>query len=292
MASVLWVASSCYCYSDTTYGVSPNAAMTGLTWSMNGVLPDYSQPWVEVDVMGLAYRYRMVKDPNTGVTVYVRNEDTNGGYIFEERDDWNAEGGVITKYFRFPYIPASRWGQGSIDVDGDGQVQDVVVTYNYRMEINEDLMLCQLTPLEDPSCPGFADALKDLLANMEEMNPDDPFYDEWVQANLSLNEEAERDDDEDVEREEPEEKEANFEKQLGGSNSIDQIIDAGQQDSIMAELAQVPKLDSYYIMQIPGGAYEESLELRDAELPDNRRALSNLSSDSTHRTMVRSQYDR
>ena len=276
-----------YSYSDTTYGVTGNAAITGLTWGMDGVLPDASQPWVSLQVMGLAYRYRMVKDPDTGVTVWVRNEDAiDGGYVFEERDDWNGEGGVVTKYFRFPYIDSSRWGQGSIDVEGEGTVEDALVTYNYRMEVDEDLMKCTITPLSDPACPGFAEALAELLKSIDEMMPGDPFYDEWVQA--QLDQEAEEQEEKEVE--EPEEKLSNFEKQLGGENTIDEL--ATNQDAIIVELAQVPKIEPYYNVTIDGGVYEETIQLQDATIIDNTRALRNLASDANHKKMVRSQYDR
>ena len=43
--------------------------------------------------------------------------------------------------------------------------------------------------------------------------------------------------------------------------------------------------------QIYGGVYEETLTLIDTNIPDNSRALRSLSSDLTHKTMVRSQYD-
>lgn len=277
-----------YSSSDTTYGVTGNAAQTGLTWGMGGVLPDGSSPWVSLQVMGLAYRYRMIKDPDTGVTVYVRNEDAiDGGYVFEERDDWNAEGGTIQKYFRFPYSDYARWGKGSIDVEGDGTVEDATVTYNYKMVVDEELMKCTITPLSDPACPGFAQALADLLQSIDEMHPDDPFYDEWVQANLSLNDE--QDDEEKEQVEEPEERLSNFEKELGGENTVEQL--AGNQDKVLAELAQVPKIEPYYIIEIPGGVYEDTLTLQDATLPDNKRAMRSLARDETHRTMVRSQYD-
>lgn len=252
---------------------------------MNGVLPDYSEPWVSLQVMGLAYRYTMEKDPDTGVTVWVRNEDTEGGYIFEERDNWNAEGGTIQRYFRFPYSDASRWGQGSIDVEGPGTVRDSVVTYNYKMDIDEELMKCTVTPLSDPLCPGFAQALADLLQSIDQMQPDDPFYDEWVQA--QLDQEAEEQEEQQVE--EPEEKLSNFEKRMGGENTIEQL--STNQDSILAELAQVPKIESYYIMQIDGGVYEETVTLDGGTIQDNQRALRNLATDETHKTMVRSQYN-
>lgn len=286
MASVLLVVSSSYCYSDTTYGVTGNAAIGGLDWGMDGVLPDASSPWVSLQIMGLAYRYRMVKDPETGVTVWVRNEDAiDGGYIFEEKDEWTAEGGSIQKYFRFPYTDSIRWGKGSIDVEGDGTVEDAIVTYNYKMDIDEELMKCSTTPLSDPTCPGFTKALDDLLKSIDEMQPGDPFYDEWVQAQLD----QQAEEQEETEINEPEEKIYNFEKDIGNQGDI--AILTGSQESIMVELSQTPKIEPYYSVQIDGGIYEETIQLQGGTIIDNKRALRNLASDANHKKMVRSQYE-
>lgn len=288
MASALLVVSSSYCFSETTYGVTGNAAGTGLTWGMDTVLPDASQPWVSIQVMGLAYRYTMVKDPETDAIVWIRNEDAiDGGYVFEEKDDWSGSaGGTTQRYFRFPYIDSTRFGDGSIDVEGQGTIENPVVTYNYKIDVDEQLMKCAITPLADPTCPGFRDALMELLASIDQMQPGDPFYDEWVQA--QLNQEAEEQEEQEVK--EPEEKLSNFEKQMGGENSIREL--GGNQDAIIAELAQVPKIESYYIIQLDGGVYEDTVVLEGGTISDNRRALRNLASDQKHKNMVRSQYDR
>lgn len=292
MAAVLLVASSSYCYSDVTYGVTNNAAANGLSWGMGTIMPDGSLPYVKLEIHGLTYRYKMVKDPNTDSIVYIRNKDTlEQGYVFEEKDDWSkTPGGNIQKYFRFPYIDANRFGDGSITVEGDGSVEDAHVVYNYKMEVDEQLMLCGATPLADPSCPGFQQALLDYLNSLDSLNPDDPFYDEWVQANLSVNDET--DEPEDVkEAELPEEKLSNFEKELGGENTIDDLVNKTQ-ERIFAALADIPKIESYYIIDIPGGEYKDTLTLKDTIIPDNPRAMRNLASDANHKKMVRSQYDR
>ena len=73
----------------------------------------------------------MVKDPDTDAKVYVRNEDAvNGGYVFEEVDDWSKiPGGTVQKYFRFPYIDSSRWGDGSMSVEGDGADSKILLWF-------------------------------------------------------------------------------------------------------------------------------------------------------------------
>ena len=256
---------------------------------MGTVLPDASPPWVTVQINGLTYRYTMNKDPNADAQVHVRNEDpVNGGYVFEETDNWNQlPGTTIQKYFRLPYTDSSRWGTGEIVVEGEGQVTDPIVTYNYKMDIDDQLMKCAATPLADPSCPGFREALLAYLKS-NEISPDDPFYDEWVQA--QLNQEVELEEEEVDQKEE--QKEENLEKRMGGRNSVEAMVDTKQQEAMLAELASVGTIQPYYSVQIQGGEYEETLKLEDKEIPDNRRALRSLASDANHQKMIRSQYDR
>ena len=267
----------------------------GLTWSMPGVLPEGaygSLPYVKVEIHGLTYRYTMIKDPDTGVTVYVRNKDLdNDSYIFQEEDRWaeGNPGGTIQKFIRFPYTDASRFGDGSIDIEGDGNIVDAHATYNYKMTVDDQLMMCSATPLSDPSCPGFDQALLDYLNSLD-VNPDDPYYDEWVQANLSQNDEVE-DPGPVKETKEPEERLSNLEKDLGGENTIEDLVDTTQ-EKLFTALALVPTIDPYYIIDIPGGEYKDALKLEDTEIPDNPRAMRSLATDANHRKMVRSQYDR
>ena len=259
---------------------------------MGTILPDTTGPYISVQVHGLTYRYKMVKDPDTDATVYVRNEDAvNGGYVFEEVDDWDGiPGGTVQKYFRFPYIDSSRWGDGSMTVEGDGEIRDPFMVYNYRQVIDEELQKCYLTPLADPQCPGYDAALTNYLNNLQEPTVDDPFYDEWVQANLSLDEEAEAQELEE-QVEEPEEEEL-LEKQLGAESSIDEMVDTTEQASILAALAQVPKIEPYYIITIPGGEYNDVLEFDSTDIPDNPRAMRSFATDEKHQSMVRSQYNK
>ena len=159
------------------------------------------------------------------------------------------------------------------------------------MTVDEGKMLCTASPLVDPSCPGFADALAELLASVADLQPGDPFYDEWVQANLDqVVEEDQYEDEEDTDL--PEEQKANFEKDIfAGKNTIEGLVESTKQDAIISQLAQLPKIEPYYQKQIYGGVYEETLTLIDTTIPDNSRALRSLSSDLTHNKMVRSQYE-
>jgi hypothetical protein len=147
---------------------------------MPDILPDYSAPNVSLQINGLTYYYVITKDATSDAKVYVRNEDVvNGGYIFEEVDDWSGlPGNSIQKYFRFPGSDAGLWGDGSIDVEGDGTISDASVIYLYRMDIGEEEIICT-NPLASPECPGYLDALYKYLAELEDVDVNDPFYDEW-----------------------------------------------------------------------------------------------------------------
>ena len=288
----MWVASYSYCYSDTTYATTNNAAQNGLRWALTNILPDFSQPYLTVEINGINYQYTMVKEKDADATVTLSHDDlaNPGEKIFEHTDDWSDQyGGTIRKFFRFGYTNANRWGEGSLDIEGEGSIEDPYVIYNYKMVIDETMQKCFLTPLADPMCPGYDDALTDYIANLEAPEVDDPFYDEWVQANLA--EEAEKPKEEEVIEEVEEEKEEeSLEEQLGGE-TLEAMVDTSEQASILAELAQVPKLNQYYATSLPGGVYEETVKLPSIDYPDNRRALRNLASDANHRTMVRSQYE-
>ena len=291
-AAVLWVASCSYCYSDTTYASTNNAAQQGLRWVMTNILPDFSQPFMTVEINGLTYQYTMVKEKDDDAVVTMSNDDlaNPGQKIFENEDDWSQlHGGTIRKFFRFGYTNANRWGEGSLEIEGEGSIEDPYVIYNYKMVIDETLEKCYLTPLADPICPGYDDALTEYISNLEAPEVDDPFYDEWVQANLA--DEAEKPEEEEIEEVEEEKEEESLEEQLGAEQTLEAMDDTSEQASILAELAQVPKLNQYYATSLQGGVYEETLVLPSTDYPDNRRALRNLASDANHRTMVRSQYE-
>jgi len=237
-------------------------------------------------VNGVSYQYTTVKDPESDLLVTIRNEDNEDvGYIYSRTDDWSGlPSSTISRFDSIPNISGTRWGRGEIVTEGDGEVVDATVQYTYRYDT------CY-NPLADPSCPGFEDALyKYLLENGllgNEPNINDPYYDEWVQ--LQLEQEAEVEDEE-IENEDEDEEKESLEQQLDGGVTMVEL--GGNQEAMLAQLNAVPQFDSYYGATISGGVYDDALKLEDAELPDNRRALRNLANDATHRTMVRSQYEK
>lgn len=280
-----------YCYSDTTtYGQTNNAAINGMQWNMNDVLPSYGTGGYTLTINGVIYRYTVDKETGDELLVHVRNQHaTEDGYVFEETDDWSGRpGNSINKLVPIPGLPAETFGDGEIAVEGKGEVTNPTVLYNYRYDYD----MCW-NPLNDPTCPGFLMALYKYLKDngLLDGGPDanDPYYDEWVQS--QLNRETDLEEEEQPKKKE-EEKEESLEKQLNAKNTMSELADPAKQAEMLAALAAAPKIEAYYEVVMPGGEYQETVTLEDKVLPDNRRALSSLARDETHRSMVRSQYDR
>ena len=84
-----------------------------------------------LSVNGVIYRYTTIKDPADRMLVHLQNEDATGdGYIFRETDDWTGlPGNTINKLVSVNNIPISRWGDGSIEVEGEGQVANASLVY-------------------------------------------------------------------------------------------------------------------------------------------------------------------
>ena len=279
------VVSAVYCsysYSNPNYiyETSGNASQDSLNWVMSNVLPAYTG----LQVNGVFYRYTTVKDPDTGMIVTVQNEDAlnAGQYIFREQDDWSGiPGNTIQKAIPQPYVDQNRWGDGSIQVDGQGEVVDASVIYTYRYD--ED---CVVSPQNNPSCPGFV---------MPEINVPDPAdpIDDTIQDELDRQRVADADmeqDDRDRKKIKDEEDDGRpmIEVLLGNSNTT-ALGDVAQ--ILHDNLVLLDVIPPSYLTVLPSTVYEETLSLADAELPDNvliRRA--SYSQELLHEQLVDLQY--
>ena len=283
MLSVLFCS---YSYSETfTTGVTGNAAANGLNWDMNNVFP--SQGGLVVN--GVIYTYNVEKEVEDPLKVHVQNENAQGeGYIFRETDDWSGLPGTrINKLVGLDNVPQEYFGAGSIETEGVGNVSDASVVYTYKLDE------CYI-PLSDPSCPGYLNALYDWLKENgfldRELQPGDPFYDEWVQASLNRKVDLEY-EEEKAEIEEKEEEDPGI-RALNQNVTIDKFVNGADQNALISQMAMIQNFESYYNVNIQGGVYNDTVVLQDSTLPDNGRAMRSLASDETHRDMVRSQYDR
>ena len=244
------------------------------------MLPDA----VGIDINGLIYRYTTVKNTEDDMLVHVGNKNADGsGYIFRETDDWSGmPSNTIVKSFNLSNIPATNWGTGSIEVEGEGSVKDAVVIYNYRIDRCFD-------PQSDPTCAGYVkpmpvlpevvvyDALED-DAVVETLEADEFQYDE--DGNLILSEEEE-------------EEETRIEMGLTASaNALTLFKTQGQDDIIMA-INQQTNIAMYYNASINGGVYADAAGLADSEILDNKKALrNNLAQQILHEQMVDMQYNK
>ena len=284
MAAVLSALSYSFSYSDTLQnGVTNNAAANSFQWDMYTILPTPGG----LIINGVIYQYTTEKEVEDAMKVHVQNENAQGeGYIFKQTDDWTGvPGNTISKMIKLPNIPGEYFGDGSIEVEGTGTVTDPTVRYSYMLDP------C-FVPLTDPSCPGYVLALYEWLRENgllgEDVNIDDPLFNEFVKQ--ILNRETEVDEDEEVAREKETEEDEEIEK-LNAGASIEALVDPITQAAMMQAMAMIPNFENYYAVSIQGGVYEETLVLEDTELPDNRSAMRNLAQDTLHRSMVRSQYE-
>ena len=262
----LWPSySSCDPYS---YGTTGNAASTALSWSMSSVLPDIPG----IDINGLLYKYTTVKDPDADMKVHIGNKNVDAdGYIFRKTDDWSGvPGNTIVRSFPLSNIPASQWGAGSIDVEGEGSVKDAMVIYNYRIDECYDEQ-------SNPACPGYVKPvpvipvveLYDVLdddAAMSAIEADEFQYDE--DGNVILSEEEE-------------EEETRIEMGLTASANALTLFKAQGQDDLIMAINQQTNLAMYYNASINGGVYADAPGLADSEIADNKKALRNNSSTTT-----------
>lgn len=281
--------SSSYCYSEETTGTTPNAAANGLFWSMDNILP----PEAGLVVNGMFYRYTTEKDPFSDLTVTIQNEHAfDDGFVIQETDDWSQlPGGTINKRVELNNIPKEIIGNGSIVTEGEGTVSDPSVVYSYKFDE------CYIV-LSSPSCPGYDQALYDWLKENGFLdrapNPEDPYYNEWVQLMLSreadLDDEDDDENDEVVLNEDEEEKDETIEA-MNAVIDVEGFIDGAVQAAKIAALSTIKNFEAYQSRSIPGGEYKDAVTLEDGNIQDNQRALSNLAQDNVHRSMVRSQYD-
>ena len=275
----LWPSySSCDPYS---YGTTGNAASTALSWGMSSVLPDIPG----LDVNGLLYKYTTVKNPEDDMKVHIRNLNAEGeGYTFSATDDWSGvPGNTIVKSFPLANVASSKWGDGSITVEGEGSVTDPLVVYSYRIDECFD-------PQLNPSCPDYVKPIPvipvvevyDVLEDDEAMgaiDADNDFeYDE--DGNLILSEEEE-------------EEQTRIELGLTASANALTLFKTQGQDQIIMAINQQTNINMYYNAKINGGTLNDAAGLKDGTIPDNKKALrNNLAQQVLHEKMVDMQYNR
>jgi hypothetical protein len=295
LKKLLWVlAAFCwcsYCYSESIakyYGQTGNAARDGLTWDMSSILP--IPPGLFIN--NVLYKYTIRKAVEDAVTVNVQNQNATGtGYIFRETDQWNAgsmDGTGIRKVIGVGSVNRSLWGDGSIEVQGNGRVENPSVLYTYTVDPCYD-------PQFDPNCPGY----KKIIPEMPKV--DYTIYDATSDADREQYQDGELYDDEkrelteeeleELEKKEKEDREERLEKALSEADTSEFFAVSFAQAQILQSIDAATNINSYYTQNISGGVYNESISLPSTELPDNKQGLRNgLAQQLLHIQMVGSQY--
>lgn len=274
---VLSLVYSSYSYSEEVYGSTNNAAAVGLNWVMTNILPEYAG----LEVNGLVYQYTAVKDPESDMIVYVQNEYADGnGYIFRNADDWSGiPGNTINKSFVFPNLAAELWGPGSIEVNGDGSVENPSVVYTYKYDTCYD-------PQTNPDCPGYEEPVE-----VPEIPFSDPLEDQLVLDEINKQAEIDREEEEEDRRRRQKESKVKgaLEKLLADSTNPELI--SAEAEKMAVALFNVTLPTSYYSL-IQGGEYIETIQLDGGEIQDNKRARRiNFAQQLLHTEIVNSQYE-
>jgi len=145
---------SSYCFSDVIYERTDNVTRNGYIWDMTRILPAEAG----LKVQGIFHKYTITKDSNSNATVSIVNKNTSGvGNIYERHDNWDQlPSNTKLGFDTITPTLGTSFGNGSISIDGQGKLSDVIVAYNYMFDT------CAI-PLTDSSCPGYEDALNEIL---------------------------------------------------------------------------------------------------------------------------------
>lgn len=272
------------------YGYTGNAvADQALKWTMGNILPDNPG----LDIQNVIYGYRIQKETGEWVTVYVQNELANGeGYVFRAQDDWKpgSLGGTrIQRAIPVGNLPRALWGNGSIQVDGNGSVDEASVVYTYKV-----------TPCFDPqfdrNCPNYKipvpvipdidyeiyDAVEEGDSSQAEWDPNDEYNE---QDGLTDEELAE------LEAQEEEDRKYRLEKAMSIGDTA-ALFAENQTINRMNSTAQAAIMSNYFPVNIPGGEYNETVVMAGGDIPDGKSGLRNgLAQQLLHKQMVDMQYN-
>jgi hypothetical protein len=272
------------------YGYTGNAvADQALKWTMGNILPDNPG----LDIQNVIYGYRIQKETGEWVTVYVQNELANGeGYVFRAQDDWKpgSLGGTrIQRAIPVGNLPRALWGNGSIQVDGNGSVDEASVVYTYKVTPCFD-------PQFDANCPNYKtpvpvipdidyeiyDAVETGDSSQSEWDPNDEYNE---QDGLTDEELAE------LEAQEEEDRKYRLEKAMSIGDTA-ALFAENQTINRMNSTAQAAIMSNYFPVNIPGGEYNETVVMAGGDIPDGKSGLRNgLAQQLLHKQMVDMQYN-
>ena len=280
-----------YSYSESItpyYGTTGNAAADqAIRWSMGNVLPEPPG----VDVNGVFYSYTPEKVTEDDFKVTIGNEKVGGGTIWSDTEDWSGNpGGIeVRKVIGLPNVPKELWGDGYIETEGTGTVNDATVIYSYKVNPCYD-------PQFDPNCPGYVAPQPPVVEVTIEIY--NALEDEYVSLSSEETVLIEENEEQLDKEKEEEEKEAEERKRKYRMEAAMAAIDASalfaenQRIEQMNRVAQVAVDLQYVSATIPGGTYKETVTLVDTKIDDNQQGLRNgLAQQLLHEEMVQMQYN-
>lgn len=262
-----------------TFGYTGNAASGGNTWNMSSsVLGIDVQDGL--DISGVIYTYLPVKNVVDDFTVTVQAKHADTGFIFQDTEDWSGLPAIrIKKALALPYTPVSLFGESAIVTTGTGTIEDASVIYMYRFDTCYD-------PQNDPGCPGYIPP----VPKIPKIDFYDALEDEFVEMALEETDNDLIEDKEMKETDEEEEDEERLEVAFAATSNALTIANTATQASVLDAINKATNFNSYYIAQIPGKIYQETIVLPDARLPDNRKVFRSLAKDTLMNQMIEEQY--
>ena len=102
--------------------------------------------------------------------------------------------------------------------------------------------------------------------------------------------EIEEDDDVFEGEHEDEEDEDRLEIAFAASENALTIANTVSQSVLLQTINNATNVSSYYLAEVPGGVYRESISLQGGEIVDNKIALRSLAQDNLHNKMIEEQY--
>lgn len=285
-----------YSYSEESKSITPYYGYTGnavadqaLKWTMGNILPDNPG----LDIQNVIYGYRIQKETGEWVTVYVQNELANGeGYVFRAQDDWKpgSLGGTrIQRAIPVGNLPRALWGDGSIQVDGNGSVDEASVVYTYKVTPCFDSQF-------DANCPNYKtpvpvipdinyeiyDAVEAGDSSQAEWDPNDEYNEEDGLTDQELAE---------LEAQEEEDRKYRLEKAMSVGDTA-ALFAENRTINRMNSTAQAAIISNYFPVSIPGGEYNETIVMAGGDIPDGKSGLRNgLAQQLLHKQMVDMQYN-
>ncbi len=236
-----------------------------------------------MDISGVIYNYRVVKNVDDDFVVTVQNKDNANGYVFQDTEDWSGKHGMkIQKAIGLPYTPIEDFGEGSIATTGTGTIEDASVLYMYRWDG------CR-NPQNDENCPGYVPPMPVIpVIDIYNALEDDSVEDAMEETDSDL---YDKEQDEDSEqRDKDEEDEDRLELAMAATENALTIANTATQGSLLKAMNSATNVNSYYTSNISGGVYQDNTSLQGGKIVDNKKAFRSLSQDKLHNTMIEEQY--